>query len=230
MKPQTALLKLRLRLNKIHSSDYDNVPDYAALEAINKAALDVTRRLVRGKTTLRQGAEQTTFTIDDISFLLTPVDLSGNFHRLYFESEPLPANYLYHSRVTPIVSKGDCIGPITSHLREEANADTLLTDWAWAPSWDWDQTFHTLAGGKIKVYTGEDFEVEKIKLNYYRKPKKVDLEGFTHEDGSPSISQDLEFPDDLSEIIIDEAASIISGDIENQSGFQINKGRSDQNL
>jgi hypothetical protein len=230
MKPQTAILKLRLRLNKIHSSDYDNIPDYAAVEAINKVALEITRRIARGVNHLQQSAEETVFTIDDINFLLKPADLAVIYHRLYAESDPLPSDYLYHNRVTPIVTKGTCSSvPITSHIREEANADLLLNDWAQAPSLDWDQTFHTLAGGKIKVYTGGDFFVEKVKLNYYRKPIPMDIEGYTHEDSTPSASHDLEFNDDLANIIIDEAASVIAGDIESNA-FQPTKGRAEENL
>lgn len=223
MTPQLALIKLRLRLNKSHSSDYDLIDDWKAVEAINKAALDVTRRTIAGYTNSQDGAEETLIRIDDLQFLLKPKTLLGVNSAKFFEAS-LPEDYLWYRRMTPIASKGNCKHiTLDSNLVEEANVGDLLNDWASEPSFEWEQTFHTLIDNKVRIYTNGDFTVDKVESIYYRHPKKMDINGYIHEDGNPSIDVDLEFKDDVAEIIINEAAAIIAGDIESTNQIIVNK-------
>lgn len=230
MKPQTAILKLRTRLNKIHSSDYDNVPDWSAVEAINKAALEISRNTLQGNRQ-QPSREETVFRVDDLQFLLKPAKVEGtNTNPKFFEAK-LPADYLWYDRLIPLGSKGDCKGQmLISKLREEVNVPELLRDWAIKPDWEWRSTFHTLLGNKVRVYTNNEFSVDYLDMVYYRKPKKMDIAGYTHEDGTDSQNVDLEFKDDLAEVIIDYAASIIAGDIESLNQSQINSQRSQLNI
>jgi hypothetical protein len=230
MKPQTAILKLRNRLNKIHSSDYDNIPDWIAVEAINKAALEVTRNTIHGNNREQEGDEETTFRVDDLQFLLKPTKLVGSNTSGFFESK-LPEDYLWYKRIIPKASKSGCKNaPIYSTLVEEGNVPALLYDWSWQPSWDWRSTFHTILNNKIRVYTNDEFFVESLDTVYYRKPKRMDIVGYTHEDGILSDNEDLEFKDDLAEIIIDYAASIVAGDVESPNQTQITTQRSQINI
>lgn len=230
MKPQTAIIKLRSRLNKIHSSDYDNIPDWSAVEAVNKAALDITRNTIHGVNAQQEGDEETVFRIDDVQFLLKSSTIeSANLKPEYFEAR-LPTDYLWYKRIIPKASKGPCKKEsIYSKLVEEANVPMLLQDWASKPSWEWRETFHTLLTNKIRIYTAGEFSVDNIDIVYYRKPKKMDISGYTHEDGVDSENVDLEFNDSLAEVIIDYAASILAGDIESQNQLQINAQRAETN-
>lgn len=230
MKPQTAILKLRLRLNKLHSSDYDNIADWVAVEAVNKAGLEITRRSIKGLNSLQASAEETVFQIDDLQFLVKTQKLQGQNHKRYFESGTLPSDYLAYVRLTPYCSTETCnTVPLDSRLREEANAEVLLQDWSHKPSLEWNQGFHTLAGNRVKVYHDGAFYVDHVDLTYYRKPKRMDIHGYVHEDGTDSRNQDLEFPDPLAEIIIDYAAAVLAGDMESASQYQVTKGRAEEN-
>lgn len=229
MKPQTAIIKLRTRLNKLHSSDYDNIPDWVAVESINKAALELTRDAVAGRNPTQEGAEETRLRVDDLQFLLKPVPkFKGNDDKELFFEGNLPEDYLYFNRIMPKASKGNCSGQdIISRLREEANVPELLNDWSWQPDWGWRHSFHTVINNKLRIYKNGQFNIDYVDFVYYRKPKKMDIFGYTHEDGTDSEDVDLEFKDDLAEIIIDYAASIIAGDIEsvNQAQTLAAKGK-----
>lgn len=230
MSPQTAILKLRLRLNKLHSSDYDNIPDWTAVEAINKSALENTRNVIHGNNRQQEGDEETTFRIDDIQFLLKPGKLTGVNKPDFFEAN-LPVDYLWYKRILPKASKEECKNQnVYSRLVEEANVPVLINDWSNEPSWEWRETFHTILNDKIRVYTKGNFFVDFLDSVYYRKPKKMDIAGYTHENGVQSTNEDLEFKDDLAEIIIDYAASIIAGDIESPNQTQITLQRSNVNI
>jgi hypothetical protein len=226
---QTGLIKLRLRLNKLHSSDYDNIPDWTAIEAINKAQLEWIRKQIHGGNAFREGDETSRMRVDDLQVLLKEVTLGGMNKKIYFESKELPKDYLYLKRVTPTASSNGCSGmSMLTTLVEEANVSNYLNDWGMRPSFEWAETFHTLVGNKIRVYTQGTFHVSDISLMYYRRPRAVDIQGYTKEDGTNSSTQHFEFKEDICELILDEATAIIAGSIGDYNNAQMTKGRADQ--
>lgn len=230
MTPQEAIIKFRLRLNKLHSQDYDNIEDWIAVSVINKAALEWVRKQIHGINQTQEGDEESKIRIDDLQNLLVEKELKGSQKKVYYESDKLPEDYLSYKRLLLKANKDGCKGTtIDSSLVEEANVPVYLADWSMQPSFDWGQTFHTLVGDKIRVYTNDDFTVDSLGLMYYRKPKRFDIAGYKHEDGRESKNQDLEFREIICEIILDEAASIAAGDIELINAFQITKQRADNN-
>lgn len=66
-------------------------------------------------------------------------------------------------------------------------------------------------------------------LLYYKLPRKFDIEDCENYDGVLGVNSDIEFKDDVAEIIIDEAASILAGDIEHTSAYQITSKRKEKN-
>jgi hypothetical protein len=197
------LAKVNLRCNKSASNDYDNIWRYQVKEAYYKETLDLVRRIVKGKTNTLEGDEETSSTIDDLQILLDSKSLTSKDKGNFNESEKLPSNYLHYKRVTPIVSKGECSDVrLKSHLREEANVDDLRG----YPSFDFEETFHTLKGNRVNVYHEKDFKIDSIDLVYYRLPKKVD---FT------KLDEVIEFNDSFCELIVDNVARLLNSDMEN---------------
>lgn len=230
MTPQTSIIKLRLRLNKLHSQDYDNIEDWKAIEAINKAALEWTRKQIHGSNRTQEGDEETRVRVDDLQFLLTEKKIEGNNKELFFESDTVPSDYLWFKNIIPTASSGHCSGVLLeSTLIEESNVPVYLFDWSMSPSFDFRQTFHTIVSNRIRIYTNGDFLIDSAQLMYYRRPAKMDIAGYTHEDATISSNKDLEFKDDIAELIIDEAASILAGDVENYNTAQNTKQRADNN-
>lgn len=210
--------KINLRLNKGATDDYDNLWNYVKSEAFNKAVNDWIRRQYRGKNQTQEGDEETVARVDDLQFLLKSDNIVIRDKGLFVQSSKLPPDYLYYKRVTPYVSKGDCTGVIIkSHLKEEANVDDLTPS---LPSFDFEETFHTLIGNKIHLYHNKDFTVDKIQLTYYRKPKVYDFK---------KLSDTTEFKDDVADIITDEACKIIASDIESFNQKNSAKERAEEN-
>lgn len=201
-------LKMNLRLNKGDSQDYDNLWKYHKADAFNKAVLDRVRRMIRGKNQTQEGDEETLARVDDLQVLLKSDNLTVRDRGLYVESNKLPSDYLYHKRVTPIVSKGRCSNvSIISNPREEANVDYLLP----ICSFELEETFHTLVGNKVRIYHNNQFNVEKANLVYYKRPKVYDFS---------KLNDVIEFKEDVCELMVDEACKILASDIEsfNQKG------------
>jgi hypothetical protein len=221
----TIVIKLKQRLNKLDSQDYDNIECWQAVEAFNKAQVEWCRRQLHGVNAMQEGDEQSTRRKDDLQVLLSKDDITMTDKSDFF-SGVIPNNYLQWKRVDAAACKECCENRrMTIYLAEEGNLNQLLRDKSKKPSFEWAETFATLIDNKIHVYTNDEFDVTDASLTYYRQPRKIQIQGcvdpYTNEESLVNIES--EFKDDIIELIIDETVSILAGDIE--SGNQYPRGQ-----
>ncbi len=223
-------LKIKLRLNKLDSEDYDNIECWIKREAVNKAQLEWVRRQIHGINESKEGDEESSIRVDDLQILLTNKLLNTNNKGLFFESEVLPENYGWFKSIRVVGTKGDCTDIISDlHHIEEANVNVWLNDWSKQPSFDFRQAFYTIAGDKIRVYTNNDFKVKELNLIYYRLPQEFDISDCEWHNEKVNSDVGLEFKDDVCELIIDEASYILAGDLEHTSAYQTTYKRKEEN-
>jgi len=77
MNNNTLQIKIKQRLNKLDSNDYDNVKDWQIVEAFNKAQIEWCRRQLRGTNSRQEGDEQSKRRIDDLEILIVEAPLTG---------------------------------------------------------------------------------------------------------------------------------------------------------
>jgi hypothetical protein len=215
-------IKIKQRLNKLASLDYDNLECWQIQEAFNKAQLEWVRRQIYGMHQRKESSEQTTGLIDDLRVLLTTKVLVPVDKDLFYEGD-LPADYFYYVRVDAMAKSPCCPERrMTVYEVEEANMGLLLTSDTKGPSFEWAETLSTLVGDKVRVYTNDEFDITGINLVYYRRPKDVKFNGCVDASTGNPISADVacEFKDDIAEILVDEAAAILAGDIESMNQYQ----------
>ena len=224
MQNSVLTIKIKQRLNKLDSQDYDNIECWQVVEAFNKAQVEWVRRQLHGINIVKEGDEQSTRRIDDLQILLNTQPLNVT-DEVFFYSGPVPENYLQWKRVDTF-AKSDCCDSrrMIVYLAEEANLNNLLRDAGKKPSFDWGETFATLKDNRVNIYTNDEFDVQSADLTYYRQPVKVQIQGcvdpYTGVESTTNVES--EFKDDIIEVIIDEAVSILAGDIE--SGNQFSRG------
>lgn len=218
-------LKLKQRLNKLASNDFTNLECWQEAELINKAQLQIVRRNLHGNNIYQEGDEQSTTRVDDFQKLLLQKELRGTNNLLFFETVPLPSNYLKFKRVTVWATTKECKTErrMTVSLVEEANIDELLADNLLRPSFKWAETFCTLIGDKVRIYTGGDFSVQECRLTYYRMPRPVIFEGCRDVNDNAGTDQELEFKDDVIEMILDEAVAIAAADMNDYNNYSRTK-------
>lgn len=215
-------LKIKQRLNKLASNDYDNLEAWQIIEAFNKAQLEWVRRQLHGSNVFREGDEGSKRRIDDIQILLLDLPITGVNKKEYFESDLLPADYLQYKRISTDAKSKCCpADSMTVYLAEEANIASLLTDEFRKPSFEWGETFCTIMGNRIKIYHDDLFTIVNPILTYYRKPIYIQIAGAIDPyTGLTSATNVIcEFKDDIVELLIDETASILAGDIESVNQF-----------
>ncbi|BCV01353.1 MAG: hypothetical protein CM15mV42_0290 [uncultured marine virus] len=72
----TLQLKLKQRLNKLDSQDYDNIEPWQMVEAFNKAQLEWCRRNLHGGNVYKEGDEASKRRIDDLQVLFNRAALN----------------------------------------------------------------------------------------------------------------------------------------------------------
>ena len=220
----TIEIKIKQRLNKLDSQDYDNIECWQIVEAFNKAQVEWARRQLHGINITKEGDEGSTRRKDDLQILLNNMDLSLTDKDIYYASK-LPVDYLQWKRLD-VYAKQECCDKrrMTVYFAEEENVNLLLRDKAKQPNFVWAETFATLIGGYVNIYSNNVFEIQSADIIYYRQPIKIQIQGCVDPYTSLESTQNIqcEFKDDVVELIIDEAVSILAGDIE--SGSQFSRG------
>jgi hypothetical protein len=212
---------MKQRINKLDSQDYDNITCWQVVESFNKAQVEWVRRQLHGVNLTKEGDEQSTRRKDDLQKLLIKESLSAVKKDIYYEGN-IPGDYLQWKRVD-IYAEKDCCDKrrMTVYLGEEGNLNQLLRDKSKQPNFEWAETFATLINDTVHLYTNGEFDISEAFLTYYRQPRKIQVTGCSDPyTGITSTTEvECEFKDDIIELIIDEAVSILAGDIESGNQF-----------
>lgn len=213
-------IKVKERLNKLASLDYDNFECWQIVEAFNKAQLEWFRRQINGINQLKHGEGSSKVNYDDTQKLIKTIPLSGTNYPTQapanFESDPLPVDYLYYSSVY-VMAKSDCCPErnIVVYMVDKADLYVILRDENKKPSFEWGETVAILADNRMTIYTDAQFDITSINLTYYRKPTPVTFQGCIDvSTGAVTVDTPCEFKDDIAEILVDNAVAILAADIE----------------
>jgi len=170
--------------------------------------------------------------VDDLQILLTETNLPGTQSDKFFESSSIPTNYMEYKRITAYATSECCLDPrsMTVYLAEEANVDLLYRDSLKAPDFSWGETYCTWLGNNVRVYK-KDFDITTVSLTYYRQPQNIEIAGCQNPYTGTATLTDIicEFKDDIVELLLDETASLIAGDIENFNKYTINQQSAERN-
>ena len=212
----TIIIKVKQRLNKLDSQDYDNLETWQIIEAFNKGQVEWCRRQIVGTNLLKQGDEQSRRRVDDLQVLLTPAPLNLAKKPIYYEAA-VPANYFQYKKINVDATTPDCTSgrPLIVYQGEEVNVPILLRDENKKPSFEWGETFATLVNNTFRIYTNDEFTLNSADVLYYRQPAYIQIAGISdpYTNQVSTVNVESEFKDDVVEILIDECAKIIAGDI-----------------
>lgn len=133
-----------------------------------------------------------------------------------FYSFQLPNNYFDLSSAYALGSKGNCKNKKIDLFIEvnDINKDIYLSDENTKPSFEYRESFYTIASGNINVYY-TDFDIDSTILSYYRYPKKLRLLNPDNPESDFDDSFDVDFDDKSINKII--SATVAGFDMNNNS-------------
>lgn len=137
----------------------------------------------------------------------------------------LPDNFFSYVSSYSICSKGACGDVVLYNYRyKPKNENMLLESTNMRPDFEIEETIVDLSNSKLFVYK-KDFNVSKVRLNYYRKVGAIDIAGYRKLDGS--MSEDIH--PDLADVYVDEILNRCAAEVirryENPEGFQLAQNR-----
>jgi hypothetical protein len=234
MNNTTIQLKTKERLNKLASSDFDNLQPWMIVEAFNKGTVNWCRRQLHGLNIKQMGDEQSKAKIDDLQVLLKEEIVQLTNRDLFTETTlVLPADYFEWKRLSVNATNECCTDSrkMVVYLAEEGNVDELLRDINKQPNFEWGETFCTLKGNKVRIYTNNNFKLEPATLSYYKQPRRIEILGVVdpYTTVVSTVEIESEFKDDIVELLIDEGVKILAGDIESMNQVQTATGQVEGN-
>ncbi len=214
-------IKIKERLNKLASLDYDNFECWQIVEAFNKAQLEWVRRQINGVNTQNHGEGSTKVNYDDLQKLIVTTAIGGqnfpNSQPPVWESSSIPADYLNFSSMYVMATSSCCPDPknIIVYMVDKEDLYIILRDVNKQPNYEWGETVAIMSNNRYSVYTDGDFTVTSVDLTYYRKPTPISFLGCVDIDtGLATPDVPCEFKDDIAEILVDNAVAILAADIE----------------
>ncbi len=208
-------VKFRQRLNKLDSQDYGNIECWQIAEAFNKAMDAWVSRQLEGINQTRSTAEGSIRSIDKLQVILRDSALTMTDMGNYWEA-PLPDDYTEWSRISAN-AVAQCCPPrkLKIFLGENADLDFDLLDKMKQPSFEWAETLGIVIGSTIRIYTNDCFDIDAPIMSYYRRATHIKIANCANPDTgvTSTVDVDCEFPNNVTETIIDEAAAILADDM-----------------
>lgn len=120
--------------------------------------------------------------------------------------------------------KENCQWIVFSREVKNQNKNILEWDSNQKPSFEWEWTFHSIQGNKLRIYK-TDFNILATEFEYYSVLEDFDIEGYVTIDGTQSVNKPFKISEQYVDQILNEAAKEFEMNYQNQLGVQIAQER-----
>lgn len=210
------------KYDKIDSQDRRDLTDGEIDEFLNEAIINFVETRYSGNNAKQLGFEVTQQRIDDLSTLvvksevLTPYSNSSGVYE--FRLSQLTQPYMHFLRAN--VNTSDCSDPISLQYIQHDDLDYVLSNAQRRPSLKWKRAVASFGRSdnkisSIYIYTGEEFTIDSITIDYLKMPSEVTIGGYNDINGSTKTKTECDLPDNVHNQIIDIAVGLAAGVTEN---------------
>ena len=226
------LYKVDMRLNKITSSEHQNIPLENKILALNEAQLKLIKRKLDTNNNYQLGLDSFKKRYEDLQILVHP------FEKLAVTNTTDPAYSSYQADLTSLTkkymlpldmyalaTKGACKDrPVyISRITKHGDLSTLFANNNYIPSFEYQESLAIISDNKITAYTDGTFSITSLYISYLRYPIEMDYEGYTKFDGTASTIQDCELADYLEDELLDLATLELAMETENTPQVQFSE-------
>lgn len=138
----------------------------------------------------------------------------------------LPENLfqLIHGDFYSLVDSGECSKKIFNYLYKPEDINTILDDKFTRPSLTWERGAAKVGKHELVVFK-DNFDIAKTFISYYKKPLKIDIEGYVNFDNVNSIDSNPDYEDYIANLIVDRVVLEVHREFENAGGYQLSGTR-----
>lgn len=233
---ESLLYKIDLGLNKVAALDHQIIPLENKILALNQAQLKLVKTKLNPNNPLGLGLDSFKKRYEDIEVLIETFErhelaLSEEdklLHMWTCNLEDLDPKYMFYIDSYVVADKGACknrIIYVNNDLAKHADVITLLNNSNYKPSFEYEETFCTISGMRLGVYTDGTFTPKKIFISYIRYPQKIDYPGYVNFDGTASAKADSELNEYLEDELLNLAIQELAMDTENVPAVQFTQER-----
>lgn len=165
--------------------------------------------------------EQTDSVQEFLSHLLRDYRTLGTEQGRYY-LYPLPDKWEHIKTTYVSARKNNCEQDLLIRIVRSGDETRLYSDELSKPSFEWQETFGVVANNSLRVYI-TDFSLSRLTLNYLIRPPAISIEGFTDEQGNPSVNIDPIWEGRHLQTLINLAAGIHLRNVGNANQLQLFK-------
>jgi len=225
------LYKIDQKLNKLSTNDHQQIPLEDKILALNEAQIKLIKRKVSGTaTTSGLGLDAFRKRYEDLQVLVVdyskPLDLElsdKNLNQYNADLTKLSPKYLFYIDSYILADKGRCKDRkiwVNKDLAKHSDISLLLNNENYKPSFEYQETFNTIADNKLAIYTDGTFTPKKIFVSYLRYPQYINKSGYVDLEGNETPDQDCELADYLEDELVDLTVQDLAEYTENASAVQ----------
>jgi hypothetical protein len=226
------LYKIDQKLNKLSTNEHQQIPLEDKILALNEAQIKLIKQKVDGfSTTSGLGFDAFKKRYEDLQSLVIayndgelPLTLkNAQLNQWKANLHDLCPQYMFYVDSYFLADKGRCTARkiwINRDLAKHGDISLLLTNDHYKPSFEYQESFNSLATDEINVFTDGTFIPTNIYVSYMRYPVYINKTGYIMLDGEPSFDQDCELELYLEDEILDLTVQNLAMYTENQSAVE----------
>lgn len=238
IKAESLIYGIDLKLNKLSGLTHQSIPVENKIIALNIAQIKLIKKKLSSLNQLGVGFDGSKKRYQDLEVLIEsasdhplPLLLKDKYLNRWssdLRPEVLTPNYMFFVDGYILADKGACkdhLIYINSKLIKHGSVSTLLENPSYNPSFEYQETFCTLANDEISTYTDGTFTPKMLYLSYIRYPISMDYVGYVNFDGKESTIVDSELASYLEEELLTFTVFELGADIEDPSVVQLDQAR-----
>lgn len=222
------LYRLDMKLNKLASTEHQNIPLENKILVLNEALLKLIKKKVGSNNIYSLGLDSFKKRYEDLQVLITPFEKTiikenkSQYHTYSVDLESLKNKYMFPLECYCVANKGQCLNRKIDiqNIVRHGDVHIYMNNEHYRPSFEYQDTFAQITNNKLVIYTNDDFTISDVYLSYLRYPNKIDFDGYEDFDGSLSITQNCELPDYLEDELTDLAVLELAISTENTPAVQ----------
>lgn len=233
---ESLLYKIDLKLNKVAALDHQIIPLENKILALNEAQLKLVKLKMDQNNPLGLGLDSFKKRYEDLEVLMEPMGnhplpltlTDENLNKWSADLKILSPQYMFYIDSYVIASKGQCSDKViyvNKDLVKHSDVISLLINTNYAPSFEYEETFSTIAQFNLSIYTDGTFTPKTIYVGYIRYPEKIDYPGYIKLDGTASSHSDCELPEYLEDELLNLTIQELAMDTENMPAVQFTQER-----